>query len=248
MSSIWLYIHLSNCKAVLCCSLTKEEANQLIAHFFPPPPPRIPIGSVVRLRDGLLSEGPLQAGQMAVITTDDGSANPYRVRTADGVEHSNWFFLDYLVKVDDAAAVHSHRFVFVVAFAFAATDACTERAESLCTRSNNCKRCSVRSENFPSFTPISVLQAEYLATVKQPPARIPVGTVVRIADGLETCGPLRAGQTAITIAEDGSSNPYRVRTADGEEHSYWFELDKLVEADAAASVSCQRARGSRQMW
>ncbi len=86
---------------------------------------------------------------------------------------------------------------------------------------------------------LSVLQAEFLATAKAPPARIPVGTVVRIADGLETCGPLRAGQTAITIAEDGSSNPYRVRTADGEEHGYWFELDKLVEADAAASVSWQ---------
>ena len=96
------------------CSLSQEEANKLINHFFPPPPPRIPVGSVVRLRDGLFSEGPLQAGQMAVVIVDDGSSNPYRVRTADGVEHTNWFLLEYLVKVDDAAAVYSHQHLIML--------------------------------------------------------------------------------------------------------------------------------------
>ena len=86
-------------------SLTLEDVNSFIARAFPPPPPRIPVGTVVRLRDGRLSEGPLQAGQMAVTVVDDGSSNPYRVRTADGVEQGHWFVLDYLVPVDEASAV-----------------------------------------------------------------------------------------------------------------------------------------------
>ena len=86
------------------------------------------------------------------------------------------------------------------------------------------------------LTPWPVPQEMFLVTVKPAPNRIPVGTVVRIADGLDSCGPLRAGQTAITVADDGSVNPYRVRTLDGEDHGYWFPIDNLVPADEAASV------------
>jgi hypothetical protein len=75
-----------------------------------------------------------------------------------------------------------------------------------------------------------------LATVKGPPPRLPVGTVVRLADGLDTCGPLRAGQTAIIIEQDGTSNPYRLRTADGVQQDYWFYLDNVVQVDEADAV------------
>jgi hypothetical protein len=71
-----------------------------------------------------------------------------------------------------------------------------------------------------------------LATAKGPPRRLPVGTVVRLADGLDTCGPLRAGQTAIIIVE----HPYCFRTADGRELNYWFALDDVVQVDEADAV------------
>ncbi len=58
-----------------------------------------------------------------------------------------------------------------------------------------------------------------------------MGTVVRLPNGVESDGPLRAGQLAVVITEDGSSNPYRVRTADGVAHSYWFVQRALVEAE-----------------
>jgi hypothetical protein len=91
-----------------CSSLTIKDVNKFLVRVFPPPPPRIPVGTVVRLREGLFSEGPLEAGQMAVVTIDDGTSNPYKVRTANGVEHSHWFELGYLVPVDEAVAVRCH--------------------------------------------------------------------------------------------------------------------------------------------
>ncbi len=72
---------------------------------------------------------------------------------------------------------------------------------------------------------------EWLKTAKTGPTRHAPGTVVRLPNGVESDGPLRAGQLAIVITEDGSSNPYRVRTADGVEHGYWFLLRALVEAE-----------------
>jgi hypothetical protein len=42
---------------------------------------------------------------MAMLTTDDGSSNPYKVRTADGFECDSWILLTSLVPADEAAAV-----------------------------------------------------------------------------------------------------------------------------------------------
>ncbi len=78
---------------------------------------------------------------------------------------------------------------------------------------------------------VPLRQAEWLKTAKSGPTRHAVGTVVRLPDGVESDGPLRAGQLAVVIVEDGSSNPYRVRTADGVEQGYWFVLRALVEAE-----------------
>ena len=46
-----------------------------------------------------------QAGELAMLTTDDGSSNPYKVRTADGFDDDGWILLTSLVPVDEAAAV-----------------------------------------------------------------------------------------------------------------------------------------------
>ena len=40
-----------------------------------------------------------------MLTTDDGSSNPYKVRTADGFDDDGWILLTSLVPVDEAAAV-----------------------------------------------------------------------------------------------------------------------------------------------
>jgi hypothetical protein len=79
--------------------------------------------------------------------------------------------------------------------------------------------------------PFPARQAEWLKTAKKGPTRLTVGTVVRLADGIESDGPLRAGQLAVITTDDRSSNPYRVRTANGVEHSNWFVLRALVEAE-----------------
>jgi hypothetical protein len=263
-------------------SLTIEDVNKFLVRVFPPPPPRIPVGAVVRLREGLLSEGPLEAGQMAVIVSDDGSSNPYKVRTANGVEHGHYFILDYLVPVDEAVAVRCHstrpvrrnthtppppsaqrkgHFKDTAGQGLATIDwPLYIQAQNLHvhTRSLYTPRMShqphihdpmktshagtlshTHNPNYSSLSltcPRMLLQAEFLATAKGPPPRLPVGTVVRLSDGLDACGPLRAGQTAIIIVEDGTSNPYRVRTVDGEEHSYWFTLENVVQVDEAAAV------------
>ncbi len=70
-----------------------------------------------------------------------------------------------------------------------------------------------------------------------------MGTVVRLPDGVESDGPLKAGQLAVITTEDGSSNPYRVRTADGVEQGYWFVLRALVEAEGG--MVSLRAAGCR---
>jgi hypothetical protein len=82
-----------------------------------------------------------------------------------------------------------------------------------------------------------LLQAEFLATAKGPPPRLPCGTIVRLADGLDACGPLRAGQTAIITIEFGN-DPYQVKAeaANGVEHDYWFTPGNLVQVDEAAAV------------
>ena len=102
-----------------------------------------------------------------------------------------------------------------------------------------------------SCTP-SLRQAEWLKTAKPGPTRHAVGTVVRLPDGVESDGPLRAGQLAVVTAEDGSSDPYRVRTADGVEQGYVFGMRALVEAEggvvrllcpsAAARDACEPAQ------
>jgi hypothetical protein len=92
-----------------------------------------------------------------------------------------------------------------------------------------------------------LLQAEFLATAKGPPPLLTVGTVVRLADGLDACGPLRAGQTAIIIhvyeEYQGSPEPsrYRVRKVDGEEEYYCFSMYNVVQVDEAAAVRCLAA-------
>jgi hypothetical protein len=48
---------------------------------------------------------PRQAGEMAMLTTDDGTSNPYKVRTADGFDSDTWILLTSLVPADEAAAV-----------------------------------------------------------------------------------------------------------------------------------------------
>ena len=78
---------------------------------------------------------------------------------------------------------------------------------------------------------LSAPQAEWLKTAKPAPTRHAIGTVVRLPDGVESDGPLKAGQLAVITTEDGSSFPYRVRTADGVEPSYSFYLRALVEAE-----------------
>mmetsp|Transcript_34654 Transcript_34654/g.72669 ORF Transcript_34654/g.72669 Transcript_34654/m.72669 type:complete len:769 (-) Transcript_34654:316-2622(-) len=163
-------------------SLSLDDINSMISRAFPPPPPRIPVGTVVRLADGIYSEGSLKEGELAMLITDDGTGNPYKVRTADGFDGDSWILLTSLVPADEAAA------------------------------------------------------AEWLKTAKPGPTRYPVGTVVRLADGVESDGPLKAGQLAVIITEDGSSNPYRVRTADGVEHSNWFVLRALVEAEGGMAA------------
>jgi hypothetical protein len=88
-----------------------------------------------------------------------------------------------------------------------------------------------------------LLQAEFLATAKGPPPLLTVGTVVRLADGLDACGPLRAGQTAIIIhvheEYQGSPEPsrYRVRKVDGEEEYYCFSMYNVVQVDEAAAAA-----------
>ncbi len=42
---------------------------------------------------------------MALLTTDDGTSKPYRVRTADGFDCDFWFLPTSLVPADEAAAV-----------------------------------------------------------------------------------------------------------------------------------------------
>ncbi len=95
----------------------------------------------------------------------------------------------------------------------------------------------------PHSPPVRLRQAEWLKTAKSGPTRHAVGTVVRLPDGVECDGPLMAGQLAVVTTDDGSSNPYRVRTADGVEQSYWFVLRALVEAEGGmvrrrAGVQC----------
>jgi hypothetical protein len=263
-------------------SLTIEDVNKFLVRVFPPPPPRIPVGAVVRLREGLLSEGPLEAGQMAEIVSDDGSSNPYKVRTADGVEHGHFFILDYLVPVDEAVAVRCHStrpvrrhtptpqppsaqrkghikdtdgqglatidwplYVQAQNLHVHTRSLDTQRTShqphihdlmKLLTQVSFCTRI-LPAHPTPFLTsPRMLLQAEFLATAKGPPPRLPVGTVVRLSDNWVICGPLRAGQTAIIIVEDGTGNPYRVRTADGEEHDYCFTLGNVVQVDEAAAV------------
>ena len=79
-------------------------------------------------------------------------------------------------------------------------------------------------------------------------ARIPVGTVVRLADGVAADGPLRAGQLAMLVADDGSSgSPYRVRTANGVERQEWILLASLVAAGETEAVRC-RGGGGREIY
>ncbi len=40
-----------------------------------------------------------------MLTTDDGTSNPYKVRTADGFDGDGWILLTSLVPADEAAAV-----------------------------------------------------------------------------------------------------------------------------------------------
>ncbi len=44
---------------------------------------------------------------MAMLTTDDGTSNPYKVRTADGFDNDDWILLTSLVPADEAAAVRA---------------------------------------------------------------------------------------------------------------------------------------------
>ncbi len=89
--------------------LVQEEILDLINKMNPPPPPRIPIGTRVRLSDEAAAKGcedwPIQAGEVATLLTDDETGNPYRVRTDDRTEHSHWFYLSELVAVDAADEV-----------------------------------------------------------------------------------------------------------------------------------------------
>ena len=79
-------------------------------------------------------------------------------------------------------------------------------------------------------------------------ARSPVGTVVRLADGVAADGPLRAGQLAMLVADDGSSgSPYRVRTANGVERQEWILLASLVAAGETEAVRC-RGGGGREIY
>ncbi len=40
-----------------------------------------------------------------MLTTDDGTSNPYKVRTADGLNSDAWILLTSLVPADEAAEV-----------------------------------------------------------------------------------------------------------------------------------------------
>jgi hypothetical protein len=85
------------------CGLVQEEIFDLINKLHPP---RIPIGTQVRLSDEAAANAeiswPLKPGETATLYMDDGSSNPYQVRTDDGMEHSYWFLLNQLVPADNA--------------------------------------------------------------------------------------------------------------------------------------------------
>ncbi len=88
----------------------------------------------------------------------------------------------------------------------------------------------------------SARQAEWLKTAKPSRTRLPVGTVVRLPDGVESYGPLRAGQLAVIASDDGSSWPYHVRTSDGVLHDTVYALRGLVEVEGG-TVSESAPRG-----
>ena len=87
-----------------------------------------------------------------------------------------------------------------------------------------------------------MLQTEWLKTAKPSRTRLPILTVVRLPDGVESYGPLRAGQLAIIASDDGSSWPYNVRTSDGVLHDTSVALRGLVEVEGG-TVS-ESARGA----
>jgi hypothetical protein len=51
--------------------------------------------------------------------------------------------------------------------------------------------------------PVRLRQAEWLKTAKSDPTRHAVGTAVRLPNGVESDGQLKAGQLAVFITEDG---------------------------------------------
>ncbi len=90
------------------CGLVLDEIFDFINKLNPPPPPRIPVGTRVRLSYEAAAvvddSWPIQPGETATLYKDDGTSNPYQVRTDDGKEHNHWFKLDQLVPADDAQA------------------------------------------------------------------------------------------------------------------------------------------------
>ena len=49
----------------------------------------------------------LQAGELAMLITDDGSYTPYKVRFADGLECQDWILPDALVPAEEQDAVRT---------------------------------------------------------------------------------------------------------------------------------------------
>ena len=91
--------------------LVLDEIFDLIHKLSLPPPPRIPVGTRVRLSDEAAAEAddseswPIHPGETATLCKDDGTNRPYQIRTDDGTEHCRLFKLNQLAPADNSAIV-----------------------------------------------------------------------------------------------------------------------------------------------